>query len=231
MFSDVLQLEMPSSFPLVEYEAFVYAVRQVTDAHSVARKEFGGASNLIGWRFRAFCEYKDKYLHSWHKFGANVSFEEMYLREKSFFGMFVCGVSTIECACYACYAFASYPSVLNVPFDENIRRYSSTPKKLFEKLSKIQPDHALTKTLESGLESGEWEVYTTYRNTMTHRSNIPRIIYGALGSMPPPEKIMQFADTWSTKGMHAGEEEFTRLFEWLVLFLKDILNGGRELSS
>ena len=52
MFSNVLQLEMPQSFPLAEYEAFVNAVRRVTDAYSDARKEFNGASNLIGWRFR-----------------------------------------------------------------------------------------------------------------------------------------------------------------------------------
>lgn len=231
MFSNVLQLEMPQSFPLAEYEAFVNAVRRVTNAYSDARKEFNGASNLIGWRFRACCESKYAYLDSWQKIGANAPFEELYSREKAFFGMFVCGVSAIESACYACYALASDFSVLNLPFGENIRRNNTSPWNLLERLRKVQPGHELTKTMESGLVSAEWEVYRSYRNTMTHRSNIPRITYGAVGSMPPPEKIMQFADTWSTKGMHAGEEEFDRLFEWLALFLKDILRGGVALAQ
>lgn len=230
-FCDVLQLEMPKSFPLAEFETFVDTLRRVTDPYSDARKESNGALNLIGWRFRAFCEYKDSYLDSWHRIGANASFEELYLREKAFFGMFVCGVSTIESACYACYALASDPSLLNLSFDERIRRHKSKPRNLLKKLDKVQPDHQLTRALQWGLGSAEWEVYRTYRNTMTHRSNIPRIIHGAIGSAPPPEKIMQFADTWRTKGMHAGEDEFEKLFEWLTFFLRDILLGGEALGN
>lgn len=145
--------------------------------------------------------------------------------------MFVCGVSTIESACYACYALASYPSVLNLPFDEKLRLKFSGPYTLRDKLLKNKPDHQLTEVLKSGLESPEWKVYNTYRNTMTHRSNIHRISHGAIGSVPPPEKILQFADTWSTRGMHAGEDEFEKLFEWLPLFLKDILRGGKALEE
>jgi len=230
-FSDILQLEMPKSFPLAEFERFVNTVRRVTDPYSGARKESNGALNLIGWRFRAFSEYKDSYLDSWHRSGANASFEELYSREKAFFGMFVCGVSTIESACYACYALASDPSVLNLPFDESIRRNKSKPRDLLQKLSKVQPNQQLTRVLQSGLGSAEWEVYRTYRNTMTHRSDIPRIIHAAIGSAPPPAKIMQFADTWSTRGMHAGEDEFEKLFEWLTLFLRDILREGETLGN
>ena len=145
--------------------------------------------------------------------------------------MFVCGVSTIESACYACYALASYPSVLNLPFDEKLRLKFSGPYTLRDKLFKNKSDHQLTEVLKLGLESPEWNVYHSYRNTMTHRSNIHRISHMAIGSVPPPEKILQFADTWSTKGMHAGEAEFEKLLEWLTLFLREILRGGEALGS
>jgi hypothetical protein len=230
-FCDVLQLELPDSFPNDEFGSFVNAVRTVTEPKSDSRKEFNGASNLIGWRYRASFVYKESYIESWRKSGANVSFEQIYTREKDCFGMFVCGVSCIESAAYACYALASTESILGLPFDENIRRYRSTPKSLLEKLTKTIPEHSLTKNLKAGLESDEWRVFTTFRNTMTHRSNIPRIIYGAVGSAPPPEKIMEFAETWSTKALSADEGEFEKLFLWLTAFLRNILNSGEELAN
>lgn len=229
-FCEVLKLQMPDTFPLVEYEGYVAAVRSNVEPESDARKEFNGASNLIGWRYRACTEHKEQYLRSWRRYGSNVSFEELYEREKNFFGMFVCGISCIESACYACYAVASYPKLLNLPFDENIRR-KNAPRHLYSKLSQVLPGHTLTNVLKAGLNSEEWGVLTSYRNTMTHRSNIPRIIFGAVGSAPPPEKIMQFAETWSTKAMGANEKEFEGLFMWINEFLRNVLRGGTELFS
>lgn len=47
-FSNVLQLDVPSEFPLASFENFVETVRTHTQADSVSRQEFAGASNLIG---------------------------------------------------------------------------------------------------------------------------------------------------------------------------------------
>ena len=48
-------LEMPESFPADEYTQFRQAAREVltNPAKGDAWREFAGASNLIGWRFRA----------------------------------------------------------------------------------------------------------------------------------------------------------------------------------
>ena len=61
-FSEVLQLFMPSLFPLKAFEEFVTSTSSVILPSSEARREFGGASNLIGWRFRACVEDKEGYM-------------------------------------------------------------------------------------------------------------------------------------------------------------------------
>jgi hypothetical protein len=230
-FSEVLQLQLPDEFPLVEFEAFVGAVRTVTDSKSEARREFGGASNLIGWRFRACVQYRELYLGSWRQRGAAVGFEELFARERDFFGMFVCGVSTIESIVYACYAVASDPNVLGLAFDERIRRSRSGPRHLKEALDGKPRAQELLGVLDVMLLSPEWRIWTSYRNTMTHRSNIHRIIYAALGSPLPPARIMQFAGSWSHDPMDGDERAFLALAEWLARTCRDLLNAGEQFAS
>jgi hypothetical protein len=230
-FSEVLKLDMPDEFPLVEFEAFVNAVRTVAGPKSEARGEFGGASNLIGWRFRASVEYREMYLDSWRQHGAAVGFEELYARERNFFGMFVSGVSTIECIAYACYATASDPSVLGLPFDERIRRSRSGPRHLLHALEGKSRAAELVHALTVMLASAEWRIWTNYRNTMAHRSNIHRIIYAAVGSALPPSRIMQFAGNWSHDPMDGDEAAFLALAAWLARTCQDLLKSGQQLAG
>ncbi len=124
VFSTEHQLELPDSFPADAMVAFMAAARSIvlSPKKSEAWKELGGASNLIGWRFRSCYEDMNKYIDSWKVHGANVSFEEMYLRERALFGMFTAGVSCIESTCYALNALASHPKLLGLPFGEREQR-------------------------------------------------------------------------------------------------------------
>ena len=230
-FSKVLQLDMPDEFPLVEFEAFVEAVRAVVKPKSVAQSEFGGASNLIGWRFRASVEYRELYLDSWRSRGANVSFEELYTRERHFFGMFVSGVSTLESIAYACFAAASHPNVLGLTFNEKIRRHGSGPKHLLTVLAGCPRGDELTRVLTSMLASDEWRIWTGYRNTMAHRSNIHRIVYASVGSALPPARIMQYAGSWSHDPLDGDEGAFVALSSWLARTCRDLLSAGRTLAA
>ena len=131
LFSQVLQRHI--RLPSAEFEEFWTSAREILPNPSETRKEFNGASNLIAWRFRGCVEYHQAYLESWLRVGVAASFEEQYARERSLFGMFVCGVSTVESVCYACYALASGVPTLMLPFDERSRRIA-TPKRLYEQL-------------------------------------------------------------------------------------------------
>jgi hypothetical protein len=169
-------------------------------------------------------------MDSWREYGAGISFDEIYRREHHLFGVFVSGVSCIEAAVYACYALASSPDVLDLPFDEEIRRYRSSPKHLLAKMKTARPNAGLATALEALTLSQEWSLWTGFRNTMTHRSNFPRIIYAAMGSLPPPAKPLEFAETWSSKAMSGDESSCNTLIEWLAASLEGLLNGGIELT-
>ena len=212
--------------------AFMASARQIllNPTMSEAWKEFGGASNLIGWRFRSSYEDMNNYIESWRKFGSNTSFEEMYLRERALFGMFTAGVSCIESTCYALNALASHPNLLNMQFGENEQRNSS-PVRLQERLSKHSRARALTNTLKILTASTDWSLWIELRNRMTHRSNLPRITRVAFGSEPPPEKALQFAATSSTQAFEADIEHLGIMFKWLANSLRQLLVEGKKFAD
>ena len=193
-------------------------------------KEFGGASNLIGWRFRACHEDMTRYIKSWETYGANVSFEEMYLQERALFGMFSAGVSCIESTCYALHALASHPKLLDLPFGESEQR-SCSPARVKERLSKYPSALALTDTLTVLTGSTEWALWVDLRNRMTHRSNLPRIVEFAGGSEPPPTKALYFAATSSTPAFQADVSHLEVMFTWLAQSLRNLLIEGQVFAS
>ena len=168
VFSIEHQLDLPEDFPVDEMVAFMAAARSVTlwPTKSLAWKELGSASNLIGWRFRSCHEDMSRYIESWKRFGSNVSFEEMYSREKALFGMFTAGVSCIESACYALHALASHPKALALPFGEKEQR-SCSPAKLKQRLEKYPDANALVASLDLLTCSTEWAIWVDFRNRMT----------------------------------------------------------------
>ncbi len=230
-FSEVLQLHMPSLFPLKAFEEFVNSVRAVTLPGSEARREFNGASNLIGWRFRACVEDKEGYMASWRQYGADVSFEAIYIRERLLFATFVSGLSSIEATIYACYAVASDQNVFGLPFNEKIKQFGSRPKQLKEKLQAINPSIALVPVLEELVTSDQWSLWKNFRNTMTHRSNLPRIIHAAIGGPLPTENPLEFAATWSSRALSGDEATFNEMLSWFARSLERLLKAGTQLVN
>jgi len=232
VFSIEHQLELPDDFPAQDMVAFMAAARTVTLSPriSLAWIQLGGASNLIGWRFRSCHEDMSTYIESWKRFGSHVSFEEIYLREKALFGMFTAGVSCIETACYALYALASHPKLLALPFGENEQR-NCTPTSLQKQLAKRLEAKALAVCLELLVHSKEWQQWVALRNRMSHRSNLPRHIRGAVGSKPPPAKILEFAATTSTPAFIGDHHDLRNLFTWLSGSLRNLLIEGRSFAT
>lgn len=227
IFSTEHQIDLPDAFPADEMVAFMAAARSIvlTPTKSDAWKELGGASNLIGWRFRACHEDMTRYIDSWRTYDANVSFEEMYLRERALFGMFTAGVSCIESTCYALNALASHPKLLGLPFGEREQR-SCSPARLKQRLAKHPEARALAATLDVLTSSTEWALWVDLRNRMTHRSNLPRIVQGAIGADPLPAKALHFAATSSTPAFEADVSHLKAMFTWLAESLRNLLIEG-----
>ena len=117
-YNQELCIELPNEFPADEFEKFMATARRVLLEREIGVewKEFAGASNLVGWRYRASIEDWLRYKDSWERLGANVPHEELYQRERAIYGMFSAGVCCVEASVYAIAAFASHPDVLSIPF-------------------------------------------------------------------------------------------------------------------
>jgi hypothetical protein len=223
---------MPDDFPIDELLQFMATSRSVllNPEKSLAWVEFAGASNLIGWRFRASSEDWIAYKKSFDTHGDSGGFEEIYFRERVLFGMFSAGISCIESTTYALAALASHPNVLSLSFGDTEQRTCS-PRKLVKWLAPYTDANLLADVLNKLLLSGEWSLWVELRNRMTHRSNLPRIINASVGAPPPVSKPLNFAPTSSTPRVEAEISEFDGLHTWLAKSLRDLLIEGRQLAT
>lgn len=223
-------IDLPDDFPeseLAQYMAFARKILlepQKSDAWS----EFGGASNLIAWRYRASYEdwqcYKTSLVNH-----SNPNHEELYRRERAIFSMFTSGVSCIESTIYSLAALASHPSLLAIPFGPVEQRRCS-PSTLRDWVSPHASAAAVTMALNRLLSATEWSLWIDLRNRMTHRSNLPRIIEAWVGTPPPPSKPIKFAATSSTPAVEADPADFDALHRWLSSTLASLLTAGPTLK-
>jgi hypothetical protein len=225
-------LEMPDDFPVDELTQFMATARRVllSPVKSPAWQEFAGASNLIGWRFRASSEDWLAYKKSLATFGDSASHNELFQRERALFGMFSAGVSCIESTTYSLAALASHPDVLSLPFGP-VEQRACSPRNLADWLAPHAAASQLVGVLTSLVTSREWLQWVALRNRMTHRSNLPRIIVASVGAPPPPTKPLNFAPTSSTPRVEAETSDFDSLHNWLAKVLSDLLRQGRQLAD
>lgn len=225
-------LDMPSDFPAEDLARFMAAANQVLLANGTSSQwaEFGGASNLIGWRYRAASECWEAYRYSWTSQGVKVDHEGIYSRDLNLFGMFSSGVSCIESTAYALAALASHPAVVALSFGLAEQRACS-PRQLALWLAAYPKAQSLATCLTTMCASAEWKQWIDLRNRMTHRSNLPRMLFASVGSPTPPAKALHFAATSSTPEIVAELSDFDVLNNWLTSSLSKLLIEGQRLAS
>ena len=222
---------MPDDFPVVELTAFMAEARRVLipgGNTSPTWKEFGGASNLIGWRYRASSDAWNDHKKSLESFGGGRNHEDIYLQERSLFLMFSAGVSCIESMTYALAAAASEPNVCGIAFSPKEQRACS-PSRLLTWLLPHPKAAELSTALQHLLAAPEWSLWVDLRNRMTHRSNLPRRIFASVGAPPPQVKPLNYAPTSSTPEVDADFADWDALHEWLAHQLRKLLLSGAVL--
>ncbi|WP_271103856.1 hypothetical protein [Pseudomonas tohonis] len=232
VFSSEHQLEIPGEFPSSENASFMLAARNILINPEVAEiwKDFAGACNIVGWRFRTCHEEMRKFIESWRQHGSAISFEEIYLRERALFIMFCSGVSCLESMCFAINALASYSKLLNFPFSEKEQR-ACTPAQLQKTLDKHPNAAILSKELKNIIDSDEWKIWTSLRNRMTHRSSLPPVGHGASSGHPITTRALDFAETASTRKIEEDIEFLEKLFSWLSQAIKNLLVAGTSFAT
>lgn len=224
-------LEMPEDFPIEELTQFMAIARRILLKleKSSSWVEFGGAANLIGWRYRASFEYWQTYKYSLTKF-TNPTHEELFQRERALFGMFSAGVSVLESTTYAIAALLSHTSILSLKFGPDEQR-ACTPRRLSVWLVQYPQAAELSGILKVLLDSNELSVWIDLRNRLTHRSNLPRIIHASVGAPLPVSKPIIFAKTSSTPPIDADIADFDALHQWLAKTLRELLVVTSKVAS
>lgn len=224
-------LEMPDDFPVNELTAFMAEARRVLipgGNTSAAWKEFGGASNLIGWRYRASSDAWHEHRESVKTYGGGRNHEDVYLQERSLFLMFSAGVSCIESTTYALAAAASDSHVCGIAFTNKEQRACS-PTRLLTWLTPHSKGTDLAAALLELLAAPEWTLWVDLRNRMTHRSNLPRRHFASVGAPPPQVKPLNYAPTSSTPEVDADFADWDALHEWLAQQVRKLLLSGTAL--
>lgn len=222
---------MPADFPDAEFTQFMAVARHVllTPSQHPLWVEFAGASNLVGWRFRASTE--DWQLHKASlACNPNPDHEELFRRERALFGMFTSGVSALESSIYAIAALASHPAVFNIAFGPSEQRLCG-PHKLHQWLNPHPRASILCGILTNLLNSREWSLWRDLRNRMMHRSDLPRIIYATLGAPLPVTNPLLFAATSSTPPVDADTADFDALHLWLAATIRELFIEAGEIAN
>lgn len=230
-FCTELGLELPDDFPVTELIAFMAEARRVLipgGNTAPAWKEFGGASNLIGWRYRASFEGWQKHRASVQAYGGGRNHEDLYHQERSLFFMFSAGVSCIESTTYAMAAAASDSNVCGIAFAEKQQRDCS-PNRLRMWLAPHPKATDLVASLQDLVTAPEWKLWVDLRNRMTHRSNLPRRHFASVGSPPPQVNPLNYAPTSSTPEVDADLADWDELHQWLAWQLRKLLVSGTAM--
>jgi len=233
VFVEEVCIDLPTSFPIkafVEFRASARSILISPQAKAPQWAEFAGASNLIAWRFRAAVEALERFTESWLRQGAAVGHEEIYVRERELYAMFSCGVSCLDATCYAIYALLSRPDVLGISFNDNDRNQCK-PAYLLSKLQGRAEAAPVVAALTALSSSSEWRIWRTFRNRMTHRSNLPRITYASTEDNLPPAKPVNVAATSSTDAFAADLVDLRDHFTWLASSLEGLLSAMLALTS
>lgn len=223
-------IEMPDAFPCPAFTRYREAARRVleTPYGSDAQKEFGGASNLIAWRFRACHEDWQAYQEWFAVSEAQPSHEANFRCERALFGMCTSAVSCIESMTYSLAALASHPHVLSLPFDAQ-RQRACNPSRLADWLQPHAAASRLERALRDLVAADEWSFWVEFRNRMTHRGNLPRIIRVNMGAPTPPAQSLDFGGTPSTPVIRMDTADVEPRLGWLARTLCVLLEQGADL--
>ena len=232
-FLEIMQCHVPKEFPDEAFSHFLNLGKKAIsmEPEDLARpllQEFGCATNIIPWRFRSGFEFKSEFVQSWEIIGNAADHNEIYKREKSFFGWLNAEVSAIDASFHAIYVLCALKQNFNLDFSEKARRNIS-PKKLADQIPENVPSYLLKKSIVDVINSKEYGSVKELRNRMSHRGNIPRHIKVTPGSGPDLE-FLNYAATWSSAALVGDSSKIDEMMNWFASTMKSILEAGHDIK-
>jgi hypothetical protein len=101
-------LVMPTDFPTEMYAAIHQKLQPLATSKSKIYAEFGGAWNVISYRYRALADYDEAFSSSIKVHGTAPIAPERYEQERDLFGFFSSGFSVFEALFYGAFAIGAF---------------------------------------------------------------------------------------------------------------------------
>jgi hypothetical protein len=79
------------------------------------------------------------------------------------------------------------------------------------------------------IAAAEWSFWVEFRNRMTHRGNLPRIIRVNMGAPTPPAQSLDFGGTSSTPVIRMDTADVELRLGWLARTLCVLLEQDADL--
>lgn len=214
----ISDFEVPDDFPVQPY---VDLHRRVTSTQpeSNERSEFFAAWTAVAYRYKACADHDANYSESIRGTGNTPGFPDRYIQDQELFNFFVTGLSTIECLYYGCYALGYMLDPTRFPFstDRDKRRVKPGSTSLaFQQAFSGQ----IATTLQSILDSPEFNEWKNVRNILTHRTSPGRLI-SLGGSVAPAE--------WKTIGIQFDEMTTVSRRKWLAGSVESLVTAAAML--
>jgi hypothetical protein len=209
-----LCINMPPDFPAREFSAFLDNARKALiepEGTTPQWKEFGLASNIIAWRYRSAHEALQFLRGRYSTTTGSIDHEDLYERERALFTLFTAGVSCIEACIYAIAAY--YSKVTGFQFEKQEQR-ACGPNRLRKWIEPFPGMEAIADAIKNIDDSVEWKLWVEVRNRLSHRGNLPGIIY--VGAPLPTVNPILFDETTSTDPIDMGVQDLNAHFDWIT---------------
>jgi hypothetical protein len=223
---------MPASFPCSEYTAWRKAASAlVADSpQGDPAWEQLGASNLIAWRFRQAWEKWESLKNFAVRTPNGGNHEDQYVTDDRMFGMLTAIVSCIESTTYSISAVASLSSVVGFSFATKAeQRNGSDPERLAKLIATSPKASALNAELTALANAAEWKLFVDLRNRVSHRSNLSRPGFAAVGAPLPPPIQFHFSATTSSPEIAMTLADFEAKLNWFTTTLRRMLVAALAL--
>ena len=137
-------LDMPDDFPAAVLERIQDQVSEPEERRQTDQwREWAGACNGILYRFRACAEHSDRLATSLAE-STSPPQPERYVQWKLIFGVFVEGLSAVECAYFGSYFLGA---LIDARLDSRLVRSRIEPRFVTERFEVVFADEALTASM------------------------------------------------------------------------------------
>jgi hypothetical protein len=228
----MLELEMPSDFPVKPYDSVWKSLeglggeyyRAGEDSKYQSWQQWLSAWIGIAYRFRSCAEHDQAFAESVSKYGDNPSQPENYHQDRELFGFFVSGLSAIESTCYGLFAVGSILDFNNFPLTTEQHMRNATTTKTVQQFAVSFPNDGITAALQRIMSEQPYTDWKAVRNTLAHRTNPGRIIYAS--TVGPPKTV-----EWMLQNIPIDNTSTASRRRWLADSLRYLLTEADNFTA